>query len=303
MPETPDLSLLNSQFLQFGGDIFKKNVNEFDAASQGIMVMKNIQKPTALTKLSAQGGPRPYRAQDDTTGNGVAFTDRILTVRNSKWDFDIDPEKFLNTYLATNEDVPFYQHIIDQVSTEYMAQINDLTAWEGVYNLATGTTASDIADGWKVPFKAAALAGDLHAVVTTGAITLANVLASVKNICSAVPAWMRKKGFRVKCSYAVFDLYAQAYATAYGFQFTPDATGKYRINNFKAFLEPETWLDNDTNAVFATVDNNLVLGTDALGIQVHSSVRRNIIEMRLMMDVGFQFQDGKAIVANDIATT
>lgn len=294
--EAPDLSALTTDFVTFGGQLFRKNVNSWDASAQGILVMSGINKPTALAKLSASGNPRPYSADDNKT-TGAVITDRILTVHQSKWDFDVDPEKFRNTYLASKEEVPFYQYIIDQVSKEYLAQINDSTAWLGIYN-ASGSAAVDIATGWKSLLKAGVIASEVTSV-TTGTISASNAVAKIAAICAEVPAWMRKRGFRVKCSYDVFDFYATNYAATFGFQFTPDATNRYRINNYNAFLEPETWLDGEPNSVVAVADNNLVLGTDGDSIQVHASMRRNIIELRLMMPVGFQYQDAAAVVVND----
>ena len=102
--EAPDLSALTAAFVKFGGKILKKEVNELDLSSPAITVMKNIKQPEALPRINATGGPIPYRAQDDTAGNGVEFTDRTLTVYQSKWDFDYDPEKYRNTYLAIEGD-------------------------------------------------------------------------------------------------------------------------------------------------------------------------------------------------------
>ncbi len=298
--EAPDLTLLSTQFVKFGGNIFRKHVNTFDAAAQGVLVYKNVKAPIALTKLSAQGGPQPYRAADDTTGNGAEFEDRLLTVYQSKWDFDIDPEKYRNTYLALADEsaVPFYQHILDQVSKEYLAAINDNTAYLGVRNGA-GTTAADLADGWGTIIAAQIIAANITPIVT-GAITNVNAVDKVNLVATKVPVWMRKMGFRVKCSYDVFDKYAQAYATAFGFQFIADAIGRYRINNANAYLEPESWMGTSQRLI-AVPDNNLSMGTDGEGIGVHPSIRRNIIELRLMMPIGFQIQDLDAVVVNDQA--
>jgi hypothetical protein len=294
MAETPDLSALTTSFLKFGGQVFRKNVNEF--APTGVLVFKNVKKPIALTKLSAQGGPRPYRAQDDTSGNGAKFTDRILNVYQSKWDFDVDPEKYRNTYLAEESQVPFYQYILDQISKEYLASINDNVALAGVYD-ASGSDAVDIATGWGTLLKAAATAGDITAV-TTGAIHYNNAVMAVEKMAKSMPLWARKRGFQVKCSYHVFDKYKEDYRTRYGFTFEPTDVEGATINGFKARLVPESWMGSG-DFMIATVDNNLVMGTDGDSMEVAASMRRNIIEVRPMMPIGFQIQDLDGVKINE----
>lgn len=294
MAETPDLSALSTDFVKFGGTIFRKNVNEFSPS--GILVFKNVKKPIALTKLSAQGGPRPYRAQDDTSGNGVAFTDRVLTAYQTKWDYDVDPEKFRNTYLAEESQVPFAQYILEQITREYLAAINDSTALAGVYN-ASGSTAAALANGWGTILEAEATLGNTTKVIT-GAIHSTNAVMAVEKMCKAMPLWTRAKGFDVKCSYHVFDKYKEDYRTRYGFTFNPNKNGDFAIDGFNAILRPETWMGSG-DFMIATVDKNLCMGTDGDSLQVAASLRRNIIEVRPMMPIGFQVQDLEGLRINE----
>jgi hypothetical protein len=123
----PDLSAIATSFVERGGPIFAKRVLNWQLRKQGVQVRTNVKTPQAMTKLSAVGGPRPYRAVDDIAGNGVKFTDRTLTVYNSKWDYDFDPEEFRNTYLANDPQVPFAQAAAEQVAKEYLAGIQTST--------------------------------------------------------------------------------------------------------------------------------------------------------------------------------
>lgn len=299
MAETPDLSLLTTAFVEFGGKIFRKNINKLDLSGQGIIVYKNVKAPIPLPMLTATGSPRPYRAQDDTT-TPVALADRVLTVYQSKWDFDVDPEKWRNTYLARFKagDQAFADFIINAVSEKYLAEINDNTVYLGIRD-AAGTSAVDLADGWGTIIAAEIVATHITPV-TTGVITSSNALAKVSLIATSVPAWMRTAGFRVYCSYAMFDLYATNYAATFGFQFQPDATDRYRINNTKGYLFPVSWMGTSQRLI-ATVDNNLAMGTDGDSVQVAASMRRNIIEVREMMPIGFQITDLDALVVNEQA--
>jgi hypothetical protein len=53
--------------------------------------------------------------------------------------------------------------------------------------------------------------------------------------------------------------------------------------------------------LIATIPNNLVLGTDIEAAQVYATPHLNIIETRLMMPLGCQFQDLGAMAVNDQA--
>jgi hypothetical protein len=294
----PDLSALSSNFVTFGGKIFSKNVNDFDAAMPGIMVYKNVTKPIALPKLSAVGHPVPYASADNTSGNGVAFTDRVLTVNQSKWDMDIDPEQFRNTYLSDGTEVPFYQFILDQVSKEYLASINDNAAYLGVYD-AAGTDASDMATGWGTLIAAAVTAGAL-VPVTTAAHSITNAVGNAELVAEGCPVWMKKKGFKVYCSYGFLEKYKKDYRTRYGFNFQPTQEGKYMLDGMKAELVPASWLGTSSRLI-ATVDNNLVMGTNTGDVSFPTSVRRNILELRALMPIGFQISDFGAMIVNDLA--
>ncbi len=296
---TPDLSALSSSFVKFGGQYIMKAVNAADYKAQGIQVYKNVKAPQALVKISAQGNPRPYRSQDDTAGNGVEYTDRLLTVYQSKWDMDVDPEIYRNTYLAEdNDDGKFYQYVLQQVSAEYIAMINDNTAWLGVYN-AAGTTAAAIATGWGTIIANEITATNLTPVVT-GAITNANAVTKVEDVVKTAPAWMRKKGMIVMVSYDVFDKYHAHYRTLNGYQYKPSADGEFKVDGVNAVIRPQSFMGT-SQRIAVTVANNFCIGTDSESIKVAATARRNVIEMRPMYPVGFQIQDLEALIVNDQA--
>jgi hypothetical protein len=297
MATTPDLSNLSSNFLKFGGQVFMKNVNEWAISKDGVLIMKNVKTPMALPKLSALGNPRPYREQDDTTSQGVEVTDRILTVRAAKWDMDFDPEKFRNTYLASDAD-KFYNYALDQISKEFLAQINDNTAYLGSYN-AAGTTAAAIATGWGTTI-AAEIVDENITPVATGAVTNANAVTKVEEMISAAPAWMRNRATIMYCSYATLDKYKTHYRSTFGFTFQPREVNKYMIDGTMCELKPVSWMGTSSRLIL-TVANNLVMGLDGESVKFHNSVRRNIIELRPMMNVGFEIADLAAMKVNDQA--
>jgi len=297
---TPDLSALSSSFNEFGGKIFRKNINQLDLSDQGILVFKNVKTPIVLPKASVSGGPRPYRAQDDVT-TPAAITDRTLTVRQSKWDYDVEPEQWRNTYLAKWKPgaQQFADYINQIVAEEYLANINDNTLYLGSYN-AAGTTAATIATGWGTIIANEIAASNLVAKTTTAITDGASALAAVGVITAAAPVWMRKKGYRIFCSYTSFDWYAKGYKAANAYAFLPDATNRYRVDNQNCFLQPVSWMGT-SGRLIATIDNNLCMGTDGDNVDVSASVRRDIIEVRQKMPVGLEIADLDALVVSSNA--
>ena len=300
---SPDIQITNDAFLQFAGDIFRKNVLAWNLRDHGVQVRLNVNAPQPLTRLSAKGNPRPYSSDDHITGNGPKFTDRVITAYQSKWDWDWVEEEMRNTYLAEmglTGSKPLYEYSIDQMAREYFDHLIRSTLYSGVRD-ANGDAPEDITDGWGTLIAAAIVAGDLTAVAT-GAITSSNAVSKVEELCedASFPIWMREKGFRVLCSYATIDKYKTDYRTLNGFQFKPNEVNRYQLDNKNGFLCPVPWMGT-SGRLIATIDNNLVFGTDLERIAIASSIRRDVIEVRQKMPVGCQIQDLDAIVVNDQA--
>lgn len=297
-----DVSALTTDLAKAGPELFQKNVNEFDFT--GIKVYKAVKMPLALPKISAAGNPRPYTAADNFE-DGALFTDRVLTVNQSKWDFPIDLEDFRNTYLNEflgKADAPSgTQFIVDQVSKEYMAAINDSAMYGGTYN-SSGTTAAALATGFGT-----IIANEITATtltpVNTAVISASNAVTEIEKILAGMPAWMLKKNVIIYCSHAVFQRYYKHYRATYGFTFQPNpVTGKYSLDGYPNIeLTPVSWM-GATGRVIATLPGNLIMGTDSDRIQVYPTPYLNTIKVRLTMPLGFQIADLEALVVNDETT-
>lgn len=298
----PTVSGLTSSLVEKGPEIFKKQVNALDLSAEGIQVYKAVSKPIALPKLSASGNPRPYTAAD-SVGAGAAFTDRTLTVYQSKWDFDLDPEQYrntyLNTYLGSDGTAPeIHQYIMDQVITEYKAAINDSVIWSGVRN-ASGTTAASIATGFE-SLIATAISGSEITPISTSAITSSNAVTQVDAFVDGLPVWMLKKGVQILCSYGVFMNYRTHYRTLNTYSFEKNPNGFYNLDGFNNItLVPVSWLPKTSDRLIATVAGNMIFGTDSEQVQVHATMSRNIVNVRLMLPVGFQIADTAALFVNN----
>lgn len=297
----PDVSAIASSFVEFGGQVFAKRVLNWKLRAQGIQVRTNVTAPQVLPKLSATGGPRPYRGQDDASGNGVKYTDRTLTVHNSKWDHDFDPEEFRNTYLSAGvTDMSFAQAANEQIAKEYLDSLIKNVLYLGSYN-AAGSTAAAIATGWGTLI-ATEITGTNLTPVTTAALTTSNTVGAIESVVEAAPAHMRdsEEGIIVYVSYSSFDKYTKNYRTLNGYGFAASVLGDYKMDNKNAVIRPVAWMGTSSR-IIATVPNNLVFGTDVENIKVSASVRRNIIESRPMMAAGCQIADLDCLIVNDLA--
>lgn len=297
--DAPDLSAITAGFFTKGPEVFRKKVNSLDLTADGIAVYKNVSGPITLPKLSAKGGPRPYRTNDDSSGNGFKISDQILTLRASKWDMIFSPKEFFNTIYDDSSDKPFYEQGLDQMANEYYAAIYNSVLGAGDYN-SSGSTAAAIADGWLTIIADKITATELTPVVT-GTITSSNAVTKVELMKSAMESWMRQMGMNIYCSYSVFDLYVTHYRTTYGYNFVKNPNGKYVLdgtNNIN--LVPQGWMGSSQRLI-ATVDKNLVFGTNGNSIGVHPSMKFDQIETRLTMDVACAIADLEAIIVNDQA--
>lgn len=298
--EAPDVSAITTDFVRFGGDILKKAVNTLSIKTNPFYKFyPGVTAPLVLPRISAAGEPIPYDADDATSGNDIDFTDRVLTTRASKWDIDFDYEKFHNTYLASMDEQPYREAMLGQMAEEYWAQLNDNVVWLGNYD-AAGTDVEDIADGWGT-----IIADEITAVhitpVATGAVSSSNAVAKHEAMLATLPAWARESG-KVECimSYTQFDNYKTNYRATYSYQFNPRQDGFYYLDGTNIKIRPESFMGTSGRLVY-TMAGNLVWGVKGDNIKVYATARRNIIEVRPIIHIGFQIGDLGKIFVNDQA--
>lgn len=295
-----DLSALATTIGKAGKEIILQMVNSWEPG-EDFGIIRDVTKPIFLPKLSIAGEPRPYRAQEDTSGNNAVFTDRTLTVNQSKWDFIFDPEDFRNTYLSDAQggildpnQVTLNKFIINKIAEDYLAKINDEALLDGVYN-AAGTGTADIMDGLRKILSTAGLTP-----VATGSFNGTNAVTKVEQVCEAVPQWMRKSGFKVICSYTAFDHYKKHYRTLNNIGFDQRAVDSINLDGFKATLEPRSYMGTSLALIaIPATKKNLWLGLNSQEIAIHPTPTLNLMKVRLMMPIGLQVADTEAVVIND----
>jgi hypothetical protein len=303
----PDLSAISNAFGTLGPIIFRNLVNKWMIGNEAQKYV-NVKTPIFLPKLTAVGNPRPYREQDDFT-TGAKFTDRTLTVSQSKWDFQINAENYRNTYLASvasgaldPSNVPFEQYIIEQVANEYLSQMLLSTVYLGVLN-SSGSGAADIATGWGTTI-AALITATTITPTTTGAITATNAVTAVETLTDSLPSWLKEMGFAVICSYDVFAKYRKAYRTANSFNFDPNTKGQYQLDGVLGTLTPRAYMGSSQRliavpAAGGTSNGVLIYGTDGDAISLNVTPHLDLLQLRMKMPIGFQIGDTAAIFVNE----
>lgn len=301
-----NITQLSQQMAQFGGKILAKNINEAEF-KEAFQVLKNVKAPITMPRLHINGEPRPYRIHEDSAVNSAEFTDKTLTVFQSKMDFGaIDPEVYRNTYLAMGDEgqlnssnILFYQFICQEISKQYMAIINDSTVYEGVRNGA-GTGAVDLMDGLKKLLDDQIAASKITPIAT-GAITDTNAVAKIETFTKGFPTWLKKKGAKIWVSFDVLEKYRADYRARNGFQFDPNIEGKYVIDGTKHEIVAYSFMGTSQRLIACPKDQkNVFFGTDSDGCQFHATPRLNYIELRVTFPVGMQIADNDAIFCNDL---
>jgi hypothetical protein len=297
---------LSAQLSQFGGKILAKHVNEAEFKSD-FSILRNVKIPVVMPRLHINGSPRPYRIQPDDSVNSAEFTDKTLTVFQSKMDFGaLDPEVYRNTYLAAGEDgqlnsgnILFYQFIAQEIAKQYLAIINDTTVYKGVRN-AAGTGALDLIDGLEKLLDVQIAASKITPIAT-GAITNTNAVDKIETFTKGLPAWLKSKGARIWVSYDIFEKYRQDYRTRYGFTFDPNKEGLYMIDGTKHEIVPRSWMGTSQRLIASPKsEKNVFFGMDSDSCQFHATPELNYIKLRVTFPLGLQIADDDAIFCNDL---
>lgn len=305
----PDISTLTTSFVQFGGEVLRKQVSTWDL-QKDFFIHRNVTMPQVLPRIKASGNPRPYAAAENLTD--PTFTDRTLSVYQSKWDWSADYELLRNSYLASTSNgkldpysTPLHTYILEQYSTEYLAQLYDNAVGSGTYNSA-GTTAASCATGLLTLIAALITATTLTAIAT-GVIASTDAVTKVETFVTGLPAWMKQRGFKIICSFAIFEKYRTHYRTVNSFGFARGAQGEYQLDGYNATLEPRGWMGSSSRLIAipavapGDMRNVLRFGTNDEAIAIYPTISLNIIKVRMMFPIGIQIADTDAIFVNDQA--
>lgn len=140
-----DLSAITAFAAENQAPLIASLINGLDIA-QDVMVMPNVKNKIPMPKLKVGNGARPYSGKQEFKVKGLKYSDRWLEVKVGKRELQIDPEDYMNTYLAWvnspgsaagKKDIPFAQFMWDLVIKAYQRELNDETAYKGFDGSAT----------------------------------------------------------------------------------------------------------------------------------------------------------------------
>lgn len=148
-----DLSTITAYAANNQKPLIASLINGLDIA-QDVMVQPNVKNKIPMPKLKVGSGFRPYSGTEEFKLKNLKYTDRYLEVKVGKREIQIDPEDYMNTYLAwinspgsssDKKDIPFAQFMWDQVIKAVQREINDETSYLGFDSSATAVWAAGTA--------------------------------------------------------------------------------------------------------------------------------------------------------------
>ncbi|QCR23086.1 hypothetical protein [Pontibacter sp. SGAir0037] len=282
-------------------------VNGMDVA-QDVTVLPGIKKATQFTKLTVGSILKPFNSTHQPTANALQYSGQILEVKVGKADLLIDTDDYRQIWLSelmkagvNPNDIPEEKFTWEQVMKAFGAELNNTTAYSGVYN-ASGNSAIDVANGFGT-ILAAAITETKVTPVVTGAITLADAVEQIEAVYKSLPVVYRNMNTVAYMSFNSYDSYCENYAERFGTQPIYNQFGQLYLRHSagKCLIKPVTWMGS-SGRVIITPKENMIMGTDLLGDANKINTVPDVWTLKagIAMAVGFQFRDLSAMRVNDI---
>ncbi len=304
---SPIVSGLTTYAGKYQKELIGQVFNNLDIAN--LNVVTNVKGKTYFPALSVGRGLKKY---GPTFGpvDDLTFTDRALTPELAKRELQVEPKKFLNTFMseqmsmkATNTSIPFENFIMQKLMEQVAGELNDYVIGAG--DTADADPAKAITNGF-LKIITADLAASAYTVTATGAWSNTNAHTKAETLFKALPTAWKTKDTNMYLSYTQFFNYLEAYRAAYPYDISvyQDATKPLYVkhSNGKCKLVPSTWLGSSNRVIIAPKEN-MVVGTDSLddrnAIKAVEDVW--IVKMGLSFLIGMCIPDPTAIWVNDQA--
>lgn len=315
MAQSNEITAAMQQYIgEHAGDLLTLAYQSLDVKDD-VTFYPDVKNKLIMTNFEMDDLVKPFSDTFSAPADKFRFVPRELDVKVAKAELTVSPEKYRQTYLAqfmtkgvsrTPEDLPFSQYILETVFKKFGEELNNQTAYGGVYN-AAGTTAVDVADGFGT-----ILAGLITATTVTpntlGALTNANALSKLRTLAKTVPAkyqtpsWQWKMYMSKKSWWAYQEnLEALNVNTGRG----DDMLKPVYLRGFEGVIElkPVTWM-GASDRIILTPKTNMVMGADAL---TGDLAKMNIINQMWSFDIGvaaalgFNFRYPGLIYCNELA--
>lgn len=269
----------------------------------------NVKNERTLTTLNVKSGAKPFKSTFEGNDDVVEFIPRKISVKPGKYETEFAPEEYRDTYLAQFarpgiarefEDLPFSEYIANDLAAKFGEEVNDETAYFGVYN-ASGTTAAAIATGYgKIIADAIAYSGsDVNEKITplvTGAITADDALEQLQLLYRNIPIKYRKPKYNLKAYMSVeaYEAYEDCLSNK-GFNTGrgDDMLSPRYLRGTRGILElkPVSWMGNSGRIIMTPFANiNMALDTTSEDMAKANIVQKMwTVEMGMAAAFGFDF--------------
>lgn len=289
-------------------ELFSTLIDGMDVKND-VTVLEGVEGKTPMTKLTIADGFKPYSEAHAPIASAATYTDRTLEVNTGKYDFTLNPEDYLKSWLGAKRqgnahDIPFEQYTMEQFMKRVAEQINNDAAYLGSYN-ASGTTAAATATGYGTKIAAAITATDLTAVAT-GALSDTNTVEKVEDMYEAADAPYQNVPCYVYCSKATEIKYLRDRRTRYGgnmnYNGDPIRWHDIEISGGVWKLKPVSWMGTSSRLI-ATPQENLIMGINTVSDdpEIYLDPELDFLKGRIKFTFGFEIRDLSAIWVNDQA--
>ncbi|MEL6140766.1 MAG: hypothetical protein AAFU67_04030 [Bacteroidota bacterium] len=248
----------------------------------------------------------------------TSYTPTMLNVVTNKVEHSVIPQEFEGSYLGmmrrkgqSPTDYPFQAFILGKIIQKLRSEL-EFAAWSGV---EAGTPAnSDLLrqtfDGYLQQITDLITATTITPV-GTGALTQANILASLRTMWDSVDSAYKENGTDIFMSYTTYDLYRRAYKDTYNVDpaYIKMEGSSYQgiafeLTNENTMIHPMPGMGSSSRIVM-TPKTNLHYGYDDPSDWGNFRFQEWIRELRFWMDFNFgvcitQARDG-ILVVNDQA--
>lgn len=282
-------------------------------------VLDGITDETPLVVTTVDSIVKPADPENFTPSNDVIkFTPRMLKVRGMKVDVKIIPQLLYKSWLsmgrtagradATKLELEEFiiRHLLGKAREDILLRI----LYKGIYN-AAGTTPVDCMNGYlKIiadEITATNITTGKNNLVTTGAISQANVIDKLESIHDKLEAKYKEVPTEIKVSDQIFMWYQRAYRAEYGANMDFKGMGgtfmrRLRLDGTNCDVIAEPGLGT-SQRVICTTKENMVLGTDLLSDANNIETEKFERTLKFMMDfamgVNFVRIDDGGFVTNE----
>lgn len=313
--QSNEITLEMKQYLgAHSGDLLTLAYQSMDVIND-VTFYPDVKNKLILTTLEMDKIVKPFTPEFNPTPDAFRFKPRELDVKVGKAELTLIPEAYRQTYLAqfmtkgvsrTPADMPFEQYLWEAFFAEFGEELNDETAYHGVYN-AAGATAIDVADGYGKILADLVTAEEVTPEVL-GAITATDGHEQLLQLWrKKVVGKYRKKSWKwtMYMAHKTYEAYMDSLDALPGNVGRGDLTAQkfLRKSDNLCELKPVSWMGSSSR-IMLTPFRNILCGGDAVtGDLAKANVQERMwgADIGIAAALGFNFRYAPLLFCNELA--